>query len=46
MRLLVVSISNTELRILEFARAAIGAGKLTRKRTSKVHHTPSFAYAT
>jgi hypothetical protein len=44
MRHLVVSISNTELRILEFAGVAIGAGTLTRKRTSKVHHTPSFAY--
>lgn len=37
MRQLVVSISNTELEILEFARATIGAGKLTRKRTSKAH---------
>jgi hypothetical protein len=44
MRQLVVSISNTELRILEFARVSIGAGKLTRKRTSKAHHTPSYAY--
>jgi hypothetical protein len=45
MRQLVVSISNTELGILEFARLSIGAGKLTRKRTAKAHHTPSYAYA-
>lgn len=45
MRHLVVSISNTELRILEFAQVSVGAGKLTRKRTSKVHHTPSYAYS-
>src|SRR5262245_34637563 len=44
MRHLVVSISNTELRILEFALVSVGAGKLTRKRTSKAHHTPSYAY--
>jgi len=45
MRQLVVSISNTELPILEFALLSIGAGKLTRKCTSKVHHSPSYAYA-
>lgn len=45
MRHLVVSISNTELQILEFARVSVGAGKLTRKRTSRAHHTPSYAYA-
>jgi hypothetical protein len=45
MRQLVVSISNTELPILEFALLSIGAGKLTNKGTSKTHHTPSYAYA-
>ena len=45
MRQLVVSISNTELGILEFALVCVGAGKLTRKRTSKAHHTPSYSYA-
>lgn len=44
-RQLVVSISNTELQILEFALVSVGAGKLTRKRTSESHHSPSFAYA-
>ncbi len=45
MRQLVVSISNTELRILEFTLASVGAGKITRKRTAKANHTPSYAYA-
>jgi|RhiMethySRZTD1v2_1073278.scaffolds.fasta_scaffold2047205_2 hypothetical protein len=45
MRQLVVSISNTELQILDFALACIGAGKLTRKRTSEAHHTPSYSYS-
>jgi hypothetical protein len=45
MRQLVVSIANTELQILEFALTCIGAGKLTRKPTSKAHHTPSYSYA-
>jgi len=45
MRQLVVSISNTELPILEFARVSIGAGKLTHKSTSKAHHSASYAYA-
>jgi len=45
MRQLVVSISNTELPILEFALLSIGAGKLTHKSTSKANHSPSYAYA-
>jgi len=44
-RQLAVTISNTEQQLLEFSLHAIGAGKITRKRTSKTHHTPSFAYA-
>ena len=44
-RQLVVSISNTELQILEFALVSVGAGKLTRKRTSESHHSPSYTYA-
>jgi len=44
-RQLAVTISNTERQILEFSLLAIGAGKITRKRTTKVHHTPSFTYA-
>jgi hypothetical protein len=45
MRQLVVSISNTELPILEFALCSVGAGKLTHKCTSKANHSPSYAYA-
>ena len=45
MRQLVVSISNAELPILEFALLTIGAGKLTRKATTKANHSPSYTYA-
>ena len=44
-RQLAVTISNTEMRLLEFVFAAVGAGKITRKRTSNTKHTPSFTYA-
>jgi hypothetical protein len=44
-RQLAVTISNTEIRLLNFVLEVIGAGKITRKRTSKSHHTPSFTYA-
>jgi len=44
-RQLAVTISNTELRLLNFVLEVIGAGKITRKRTSQSHHTPSFTYA-
>ncbi len=46
MRQLVVSISNTELPILEFALLSIGAGKLTNKGTSKAHHSPQLCVRT
>src|SRR5688572_33215365 len=45
MRQLVVSISNTEQSILQFALLTIGAGKLTQKCTSKANHSTSYAYA-
>jgi hypothetical protein len=45
MRQLVVSISNTELPILELVLRTVGAGKLTHKCTSKANHSPSCAYA-
>jgi len=41
---LVVSISNTERALLDFARDSIGAGKITNKRTYSEKHTPSYAY--
>ncbi|MDH5633146.1 MAG: LAGLIDADG family homing endonuclease [Gammaproteobacteria bacterium] len=44
-RHLAVSISNTELQLLEFTKQAIGAGKITRKRTTSPNHTPSYTYA-
>lgn len=44
-RQLIISISNTEARILDFVLATIGAGKITRKRTTAAHHTPSLTYA-
>ena len=44
-RQLVVSIANTELPILEFVLRCAGAGKITRKRISSPHHTPSFTFA-
>lgn len=43
-RQLVVSISSTERPILEFVLAKTGTGKITNKRTSRVHHAPSYAY--
>ena len=42
---LAISISNTEIELLDYVFEAIGAGKITRKRTAKQHHTPSYCYA-
>ena len=44
-RRLVISIANTELALLKFVIDRVGAGKITRKRTSLPQHTPSFCYA-
>jgi hypothetical protein len=44
-RQLVISVSNTERGILEFVRERIGAGKITTKRTSRIHHAPGLPYA-
>jgi hypothetical protein len=44
-RQLSVSISSTEIALLDYVLTATGVGKITNKRTSKPHHTPSFAYA-
>jgi hypothetical protein len=44
-RRLVVSIANTDLQLLEFVKDKVGAGKITRKRTTSDLHTPSFCYA-
>jgi hypothetical protein len=44
-RQLVISISNTELPILDFVLRQVGAGKITTKKTVKAQHSPSFTYA-
>jgi hypothetical protein len=44
-RQLVVSISSTERDILECVLQRVGTGKITRKRTMKSNHAPSFTYA-
>lgn len=44
-RQLVVSISNTDRPLLEYVLNTAGAGKITGKKTSQSHHTPSYTYA-
>jgi hypothetical protein len=43
-RRIVVSVANTELQLLRFLLGEIGAGPITRKRTTSDRHTPSFCY--
>lgn len=42
---LAVTISNTDLPLLQYIKNLIGAGKLTTKKTYKTHHLPSYTYA-
>ncbi len=44
-RQLVVSIANTERRLLEWTLDTVGAGKITGKRISSPLHSPSFTYS-
>jgi len=44
-RQLCVSISSTEIELLEFVLSATGVGKITNKQASKSHHAHSYAYA-
>jgi hypothetical protein len=44
-RRLVVSISNTEIQLLEFVLEQVAAGKITRKRVASPRHTPSYCYS-
>lgn len=44
-RQLTITISNTEMPLLEFVLDTIGAGKITNKKIYKNHHTPSMTYA-
>lgn len=41
----VISISNTDLCLLEYVKDRVGAGKITAKRTVSKKHRPSFAFA-
>lgn len=43
-RQLVVTISSTELALLEWTKKTTGVGKITTKRTSSPHHSPGFTY--
>ena len=42
---LALSISNTDLSLLQYVRETVGAGKITAKRVTQPHHTPSYTYA-
>ena len=44
-RQLSLSISSTEIALLDFVKSATGVGKITTKKISRPHHSPSFAYA-
>ena len=44
-RQLALTISNTEKPLLDYIITTVGAGKITRKRTEKAHHTASYTYA-
>jgi len=44
-RRLVVSIANTEMDLLLFVLDEVGAGKITRKRSSSLRYAPSFCYS-
>jgi len=44
-RQLCVSISSTELELVDFVSSVTGVGKITNKQASKSHHTHSYAYA-
>jgi len=44
-RQLAVSVSNTEKALLDYVLETVGVGKITAQRTSRAHHTPSFACA-
>ena len=40
----VLSISSTEIALLEYLHTAIGRGRITRKACTREHHSASFAY--
>jgi hypothetical protein len=42
---LLVSISNNQRSILEYAKQVVGAGKITRKRVYGVNHADAYTYS-
>lgn len=44
-RQLVISISSTERELLAHILRVVGAGRITKKRTYRASHAPSFTYA-
>lgn len=45
-RQICVSISSTEREMLEFVMEVTGIGKITGKKTTQKHHSPSFTFTT
>lgn len=43
-RRIVVSIASTEFALLAFVQEAIGAGRITNKRTTQAHHSRNWHY--
>lgn len=43
-RQIVVSISSTEIKLLNYVQEAVGAGRITNKKTYRNNHTPSKTY--
>lgn len=43
-RQLEVSVSNTDIALLQFVKQRVGAGRITNKRTYRVNHTASATY--
>jgi LAGLIDADG-like domain len=43
-RQLEVSVSNTDIALLQFVKQRVGAGRITKKRTYGVNHTASATY--
>lgn len=44
-RQLAVSISSTEIQLLDYVLEHVGVGKITNKKTTQSHHSPSYTYA-
>jgi LAGLIDADG endonuclease len=44
-RQLEVSISNTDINLLQFVKERIGAGQISKKRTYRINHTASATYS-